>query len=153
DPTTPPPPMLNAAVLSCLHEGWAADEKDAEALIGSGKVKLEPSWTRNASTPLVAMISPRTTVAEIADGGRKYFSFLGTGGGPQRRCGARDRAIVDRLAFREGVWAPGFAELLAEPVDLLAIARAAIREGDDLHNRLSSGTTVLHAVLSTRKVE
>jgi hypothetical protein len=99
------------------------------------------------------MISPRTTLAEIADGTRRYFAFLGTGSGPQQRFGARDRAIVERLEFRENVLAPGFAELLAQPVDLLSIARAAIREGDDLHNRLSSATTILHALLSTRKLE
>jgi hypothetical protein len=51
------------------------------------------------------------------------------------------------------VLAPGFAELLDHPVDLLSIARAAIREGDDLHNRLSSATTLLHALLTTRKAD
>ena len=38
-------------------------------------------------------------------------------------------------------------------VDLLSVARSALTEGDDLHNRLSSATQVLHAVLSTRQAE
>src|SRR5207237_6982046 len=92
-------------------------------------------------------------LAEIADGARRYYSFLGTGAGAQQRFGSRDPAIVERLAFRERVLAAGFAELLEAPVDLLSLARAAIREGDDLHNRLSSATTLLHALLSTRKAE
>ena len=153
DPKQPPRPMLNAAVLSCLHEGWAKDEAEAERMLADGAVRLEPSFMRNVSTPLVAMVSPRTTLAEIADGGRRYFAFLGTGAGAQQRFGSRDRAILDRLAFRERVLAKGFAELLKTPVDLLAIARAAIREGDDLHNRLSSATTLLHALLGTRTSE
>ena len=153
DPKRPPRPMLNSAVLSCLHEGWAKGETEAEQMLSSGAVRLEPSFTRNVSTPLVAMVSPRTTLAEIRDGERRYYSFLGTGGGPQQRFGSRDRAILDRLAFRENVLAKGFAELLQAPVDLLAIARAAIREGDDLHNRLSSATTMLHALLGTRKTD
>ena len=153
DPARPPRPMLNSAVLSCLHEGWAKDEAEAEKMLADGAVRLEPSFTRNVSTPLVAMISPRTTLAEIADGERRYYSFLGTGAGPQQRFGSRDRAIVDRLAFRERVLSKGFAELLQAPVDLLAIARTAIREGDDLHNRLSSATTLLHALLGTRASE
>ncbi len=153
DPLRPPPPMLNAAVLSCLHEGWATDEAAAEKMLASGAVRLEPSYTRNVATPLVAMVSPRTTLAEIADGERRYFAFLGTGSGPQQRFGSRDRAILERLAFREVTLKKGFQELLETPVDLLAIARAAIREGDDLHNRLSSATTMLHALLSTRKAE
>ena len=153
DPARLPPPMKNAAVLSCLHEKWAANEQEAESLLASGAVKLEPSFGRDVATPLVAMVSPATTLAEIADGKQRYYAFLGTGGGPQQRFGSRDPAILDKLKFRESVLAKGFAELLETPVDLLAIARAAIREGDDLHNRLSSATTMLQALLSTRKVE
>jgi hypothetical protein len=148
-----PPPMKNAAVLSCLHEKWAASERAAEELLASGAVKMEPSFSRDVATPLVAMVSPSTTLAEIADGKQRYYAFLGTGGGPQQRFGSLDTAILERLRFRETMLAKGFAELLDTPVDLLSIARAAIREGDDLHNRLSSATTILHAVLSTRKAD
>ena len=42
DPTRPPPPMLNSAVLACLYEGWARNEAEAEELIAHGAVKLEP---------------------------------------------------------------------------------------------------------------
>jgi hypothetical protein len=146
--------MLNAAVLSILHEGWARTPEEAERLLASGAVKLEPSFTRSVATPLVAMVSPKTTLAEISHGDSRYYAFLGTGAGPQQRFGTRDPAILERLAFRETTLAPGFTELLNEgAVDLLALARAAIREGDDLHNRLSSATTLLHALLTTRKGE
>lgn len=153
DPKAPPPPMLNSAVLACIYEGWAADAPQAERLIADGAVKLEPSHTRRVSTPLVSMVSARTTLAVIEDAGSGavWHAFLGTGGGAQMRFGARDTAIFERLAFRERELAPGFAELLSAPVDLLSIARSALTEGDDLHNRLSSATAVLHAVLGTRK--
>jgi hypothetical protein len=148
-----PPPMRNAAVLSCLHEKWAASAHEAEKLLASGAVKMEPSFSRDVATPLVAMVSPSTTLAEIADGKQRYFAFLGTGGGPQQRFGSPDPEILERLKFRESVLATGFAELLDTPVDLLSIARAAIREGDDLHNRLSSATALLFSLLNTRKAE
>ena len=155
DPTRLPPPMLNSAVLSCLYEGWARDDAEALHLIRSGDVRLAPSFAHRVSTPLAAMVSPRTTLAEIRDGrsDRTWFGFLGTGAGPQQRFGARDRAILDRLAFRESVLQPGLAALLSESIDLLSIARSALTEGDDLHNRLSSATAVLHAVLATRKTD
>jgi hypothetical protein len=161
DPARLPPPMRNAAVLSCLHEKWAASELEAEELLASGAVRMEPSYTHSVATPLVAMVSPKTTLAEISDGSiagigdpaRRYFAFLGTGGGPQLRFGSRDPAILEKLEFREAVLAKGFAELLDAPVDLLSIARAAIREGDDLHNRLSSATALLFSLLNTRKAE
>jgi len=153
DPSRPPRPMLNSAVLSCLHEDRAKDETEAEKMLADGAVRLEPSFTRNVSTPLVAMVSPSTTLAEIVDGERRYYSFLGTGAGAQQRFGSRVRAILERLQFRERVLSKGFGELLQVPIDLLSIARAAIREGDDLHNRLSSATTMLHALLGTRAGE
>lgn len=153
DPARLPPPMRNAAILSCLHEKWAASEREAGDLLASGAVRMAPSHTKSVATPLVAMVSPRSTVAEIADGDRRYFAFLGTGAGAQLRFGSRDPSILERLAFRENVLARGFADLLDAPVDLLAIARAAIREGDDLHNRLSSANALLAALLGTRKAD
>jgi len=32
-PTRPPRPMLNAAALSCLHEGWAKNDQEAERIL------------------------------------------------------------------------------------------------------------------------
>jgi hypothetical protein len=158
DPRTPPPPMLNAAVLACLYEGWAKSEAEAEALISSGAVRLEPTFQHRCSSPLVSMISASTTLAVIESGAGqdvvRWHAFLGTGGGAQMRFGARDPAIIDRLRMREQLLLPGFATLLSEgPLDLLSLARSALTEGDDLHNRLSSATLVMHAALSTRKAE
>ena len=158
DPTQPPPAMRNAAVLACLHEGWATDETAAGQLIQNGEVQLEPGSRHRISTPLVSLVSASTTLA-IIDAGEdeasaRWYGFLGTGGGAQMRFGALDHAIVDRLKFREHTLRPGFAALLeAGPVDLLAIARAGLSEGDDLHNRLSSATLVMHAVLASRKID
>ena len=158
DPTQPPPAMRHAALLACLHEGWAADEAAAGQLIQSGEVRLEPGVMHRISTPLVSLVSASTTLA-IIDAGEdeantRWYGFLGTGGGAQMRFGALDHTIVDRLKFREHTLQPGFAALLeAGPVDLLAIARAGLTDGDDLHNRLSSATQVLHAVLASRRIE
>ncbi len=172
DPLRPPPPMRNAALLACVHEGWAGDIAAAERLFDSGAVKLEPGLAHRVSMPLVALVGARSTLAVIdagvdveygsaGDGGNsdgnvgstaRWHSFLGTGGGAQMRFGGRDAAILERLAFRESTLLPGFQALLAEgPIDLLSIARSALTEGDDLHNRLSSATLVLHAVLASRK--
>src|SRR5437764_15281337 len=68
DPTRPPTPMLNSAVLSCLHEGWARDAAEAERLVARGAVRLESSHTRAVATPLVAMVSTWTTSAGVGGG-------------------------------------------------------------------------------------
>lgn len=156
-PLRPPPPMRNAALLACVHEGWAGGIAAAERLFDSGAVTLEPGIAYRVSMPLVALVGARSTLAVIDGGGNgssiaRWHSFLGTGGGAQMRFGARDSAILERLAFRESTLLPGFQALLAEgPIDLLSIARLALTEGDDLHNRLSSATLLLHAVLASRK--
>src|SRR5437588_1076226 len=147
DPTRPPTPMLNSAVLSCLYEGWARDAAEAERLVASGAVRLEPSHTRSVATPLVAMVSPRTTLAEIADGERRYYAFLGTGTGAQQRFGGRDPAIVERLAFRQRVLASRLAQLLDAPDNPLPSARPAISHTDGPHNRRSSLLTLLHPLV------
>ena len=46
-PEAVPIPMLNAAVLSILHEGRVRDPSDAERLLSSGAVRLELSHTRS----------------------------------------------------------------------------------------------------------
>jgi len=158
DPHWPPPPMMNAAVLACLHAGWAGAAAAAEKLIETGAIKLEASHGWRVSTPLVCMVSADTPLAVIESGNGgasvRWHGFLGSGAGAQMRFGARDHAILERLAFRDRELAPGLRELLAAgAVDLLSIARSALTEGDDLHNRLSSANQVLHAVLSTRKTE
>ena len=158
DSTQPPPAMRHAAMLACMHEGWAADEAAAANLIKSGAVRLEPGGAHRVSTPLVSIVSASTTLALIdageAEANARWYGFLGTGGGAQMRFGAFDRAILERLKFREHTLQPGFAALLeAGPVDLLSIARSGLTEGDDLHNRLSSATQVLHAVLASRKID
>jgi hypothetical protein len=77
---------------------------------------------------------------------------LGTDAGPQLRFGAADNAILERLRYRERVLAEGFAALLANaPLDLIAIARAGLCEGDDLHNRLSSANAVMAVMFESRK--
>ena len=158
DPTQPPPAMRHAAMLACMHEGWAADEAAAANRIKSGAVRLEPGGAHRVSTPLVSIVSASTTLAMIdageAEANARWYGFLGTGGGAQMRFGTLDRAILERLKFREHTLQPGFAALLeAGPVDLLSIARSGLTEGDDLHNRLSSATQVLHAVLASRKID
>ena len=68
DPTQPPPAMRHAAMLACMHEGWAADEAAAANLIKSGAVRLEPGGAHRVSTPLVSIVSAVTTLALIDAG-------------------------------------------------------------------------------------
>jgi hypothetical protein len=157
NPQEPPVAILNSTVLACIYEGWAKNEADAIILIKSGAIDLKPSHDYRVSIPLAAVVSKSTplTVIQVDKHSEQFwYGFLGSGLGAQMRFGTRDLAVIERLAFRDRVLMPGFQELLnSGPVDLLSIARAALNEGDDLHNRLSSATQILHSIFLTRKIE
>ena len=157
NPHEPPLVILNSTILTCIYEGWAKNEEDATNLIKSGVIDLKPSHDYRVSIPLAAVVSKSTplTVIEVNRNCEHFwYGFLGTGLGPQIRFGTRDLAVIERLYFRDQVLMPGFQELLKSgPVDLFSIARAALNEGDDLHNRLSSATLILHSIFLSRKLE
>lgn len=136
DPTRPAPPVLSSAVLTCLHEGWADSEEHAEALIASDQVRLAPAQNYGLVLPLAAVAGPTTALVEIADAAGKgvSWSLLGSGAGPQIRFGTRDKGILARLQWRDTVLAPRLHALVSgRPIDLLALARAGVVGGDDLH--------------------
>lgn len=146
DPRKPSAPMLSSAVLACLYEGWAASESEAEALIASGEVRLVPAQSQRCVTPLAALVSPRTTVIVIEDAAGTVaptYAPLGTTGGPDLRFGTRDSKILERLALRDGEQRETLSAALKKPIELLPIAREALADGDDLHNRTSAATTAL----------
>lgn len=148
DPRKPCAPVLSSAVLACLYEGWAGTDEEAERLIASGEVQLVPAQSQRCVTPLAAIVSPSTTVIVIEDSAGSVaptYAPLGTTGGPDLRFGTRDRGILDRLALRDGEQAAALQRALAEPIELLPIARIALGAGDDLHNRTTAATAALAA--------
>ena len=157
NPYEPPLAILNSTILTCIYEGWAKNEEDAENLIKSGGIDLKPSHDYRVSIPLAAVVSRSTplTVIQVDKNSKQlWYGFLGSGLGPQMRFGTRDLAVIERLSYRDSILMSGFQDLLKNgPVDLLSIARAALNEGDDLHNRLSSATLILHSIFLSRKLE
>jgi hypothetical protein len=151
DPCRPPAPVLSSAVLCCLHEGWAASERDAERLIATGRVKLVSAQSYGVVTPLAAVISGGTALVEVGDPTGAAWSLLGSGAGPQLRFGSRDPAILHRMKWRDSILAPALdTALRGEPVDLLPLARRGLDNGDDLHARTTGASAALYEVLSAR---
>jgi hypothetical protein len=151
DPRRPSAPVLSSAVLACVYEGWAREDTEAEALIRSGTVSLRPAVDLGVVTPLAEVVSPRTTLVEVRDldrPARRAWSPLGSGAGPQMRFGTRDRAVLERHAWREGELADVLRACLVDPVDLVAPARAGLEAGDDLHASTTAATAALATTLA-----
>jgi hypothetical protein len=153
DPRRPSAPVLSSAVLACVYEGWAREDVEAEALIRSGAVSLRPAVDLGVVAPLAEVVSPRTTLLEVRDPDRpacRAWSPLGSGAGPQMRFGTRDRAVLERHAWREGELADVLRACLVDPVDLVGPARAGLAAGDDLHASTTAATAALATVLAPR---
>jgi hypothetical protein len=146
DPRKPCAPVLSSAVLACIYEGWAKSEDEAGRLIASGDVTLVSAQSQRCVTPLAALVSPGTTVIvmeDVAGAVAPTYAPLGTTGGPDLRFGTRDPKILERLALRDGEQMETLQAALAKPIELLPIARIALADGDDLHNRTTSATQAL----------
>lgn len=153
NPCQPSAPVLSSAVLCCLYEGWASSETDAEAMIAEGRVRLLPAQNYRIVTPLAAVISPSTSLVQVSDAdrpdGRRCWSLLGSGSGPQLRFGSRNPAILQRMAWRDEHLAPVLRSILERvPIELIPLAVAGLHSGDDLHSRTTFATAQLLEVLS-----
>jgi hypothetical protein len=154
EPCQPSAPVLSSAVLCCLYEGWADTQAEAEAMIADGRVKLLPAQSHRVVTPLAAVISPSTSLVEVRDGGQtngpRCWSLLGSGAGAQLRFGSRDPTILARMSWRDQHLAPALQAALSKaPIELIPLAVAGLRGGDDLHSRTTSATTALLQRLSS----
>jgi hypothetical protein len=137
DPTQPPAPLRSAAVMTALHEGWAADEAEAEAMLANGALKLSPAQARGCVTPLAAVVSAGTPLFGVGCGGAPVWAPVSPLGGPDTRMGHRDPSILARLVDRDRRVAPTFERRLLNegPVPLWPLAAAGLAAGDDLHSR------------------
>ncbi len=140
-------PMRGALVGAILHEGWAGDAAEAEALAARGKVRFEPCHARGAVGPMAGAISPSMPVWIVRDPatGRRSFSNLNEGLGKVLRFGANGPEVLERLAWmREGlrrVLAKAFES--SGPIELKPLMAQALHMGDEVHNRNAAATSLL----------
>jgi hypothetical protein len=149
----PSAPVLSSAVLACVHEGWAADEFEAETLIAKGQVRFVPAQHYGVVTPLAEVVThstPLTRVSDLDDESVVAWAPRPSGNGPQMRFGTRNPAVLDRHVWRDSVLAPALAGILDEPIDLLAPARASLAADEDLHSATSRATATLAAEIDRR---
>lgn len=154
DARRPPAAMASAIVMTCLHERWAADAAQAEALLRDGVLQLSPAQDRGCVTPLVAVVSAGTPLFEVTDaagGPGRLWAPVSAVRGADTRMGTRDPELPARLQRRDQVLVPALQQALARhgPIALWPLAAAGLAAGDDLHSRTAAANaawaTLLHA--------
>jgi len=154
DARHPPRVLASSIVMTCLHEGWARDAAEAEAMLRDGVLTLSPAQERRCVTPLAAIVSPGMPLFEVGDaaGGLPVFAPVSTVGGVDTRMGARDPSLLQRLQRRDAELAPALREAIERdgPMALWPLAAQGLAAGDDLHSRTAGANTALASLLKLR---
>jgi len=145
-------PMRGAITGALIFEGKAKDEAEAEAMVKSGEIELEPCHHHQAAGPMAGIICPSMSVyilenkthssTESTAGGNKSFSNLNEGYGKVLRYGAYSQDVLDRLRWMEEVMAPVLADAIEASggIDIRALLAEALHMGDEGHNRNKAGS-------------
>jgi hypothetical protein len=137
-------PMRGAITGALIFEGRAKNEAEAEALVKSGEIQLEPCHEHQSVGPMAGLTSPNMEVFIIENKthGNLAFSNMNEGYGKVLRYGAYDQEVMDRLNWVHEVMAPVLKEAidLVGGVDIKALLAEALHMGDEGHNRNKAGS-------------
>ena len=145
-------PMKGAVYGALIFEGKARDVTEAEALIETGAVGLEPCHHRQAVGPMAGLTSPSMMVyvVENQTHGNRSYSNLNEGRGKVLRMGAFSSDVIARLEWMNDVVAPVLNEVIVASggIDLRSMLARALHMGDDGHNRLDACSLLFTAALA-----
>jgi hypothetical protein len=137
-------PMRGAITGALIFEGKVEDMAEAQALVESGQIALEPCHHHQAVGPMAGVISPSMSVyiLENKTHGNRSYSNLNEGYGKVLRYGAYSQEVLDRLRWMEEVMAPVLADAIeaSKGIDIRALLAEALHMGDEGHNRNKAGS-------------
>ncbi len=152
-------PMRGALIGACLFEGWAQTPEEAEQLLASGGIELDPCHHHRAVGPMAGVTSPSMWMWCLEDpvhGGQAYCN-LNEGLGKVLRYGAYSPEVVDRLRWMADVLGPVLSSAVRsrseDPLDVKAVLAQMLQMGDEGHNRNRAGSLMTLRDLSPAIVE
>ncbi len=145
-------PMRGAITGALVFEGRAKDEKDAQKLVESGEIELEPCHDHQSVGPMAGIICPSMSVyiLENKTHGNMSYSNLNEGYGKVLRYGAYSEEVLDHLRWMEDAMAPVLADAIvaSEGIDIRALLAEALHMGDEGHNRNKAGSIIFTKILA-----
>ena len=139
-------PMQGAITGALIFEGKATNEAEAQALVESGEIELEPCHHHGAAGPMAGLISPSMSVYVIENKthGNRAFSGLNEGYGKVLRYGAYSEEVLAKLRWMEDVMAPVLADAIEASggIDIRALLAESLHMGDEGHNRNKAGSII-----------
>jgi hypothetical protein len=140
-------PLRRSMRAATVAEGWAADVAEADTLLRSGRVALEPANLHATVLPMATALGPSMPVVVVDNetGGTQAFSAINQGSGEVAWFGRETDAAIERLRFLRDVAGPVLAAAVEQsgPVDVLSLAAQGLAMGDDVHMRTQASTNLL----------
>lgn len=150
-------PMRGAITGALIFENKAKNEVEAQALVESGKIELEPCHHHQAVGPMAGIIcsSMSVYILENKTHGNYSYSNLNEGYGKVLRYGAYSEEVLDRLRWMEEVMAPVLGKAIERSggIDIRALLAEALQMGDEGHNRNKAGSMLFMKSLAPHIVK
>jgi hypothetical protein len=145
-------PMRGAITGALIFEGKAKNMKEAQKLVESGEIELEPCHHHQSVGPMAGLTSPSMSVyiLENKTHGNKTYSNLNEGYGKVLRYGAYSEEVIAKLRWMEDVMAPLLKDAIesSEGIDIRALLAESLHMGDEGHNRNKAGSILFTAKLA-----
>src|SRR4051812_32677185 len=151
--------MRGALIGACLFEGWADDVEDAEVLLSSGAITLDPCHHHRTVGPMAGVTSPSMWMWCLKDPvhGGQAFCNLNEGLGKVLRYGAYGPEVIDRLRWMRDVLGPLLSVAVRsrsdDPIDVKSVLAQMLQMGDEGHNRNRAGSALTLRELAPALVE
>jgi hypothetical protein len=132
-----------AAIGMCLFEGWAKDAAEAERMLGSGEIALEPNHHHAAVGPMAGTISSSMWVWVVenkAFGNRAFCRQVES----FQQFGDHSAQALGPLAQWRDVWGPALRAAVRRMggVNLKQLVARALLMGDEMHNRVVASSSL-----------
>jgi hypothetical protein len=132
-----------AAIGMCLFEGWAQDPLEAEALLSSGEIALEPNHPHAAVGPMAGTITANMWVWVVenkAFGNRAFCRQVES----FQQFGDHSRKALGLLEQWRDVWGPALKAAVGRMggVPLKPLVARALLMGDEMHNRVVASSSL-----------
>ena len=134
-------PVKGAILGAAIFEGMAKDLKEAEELVSNGSIIFSSTHDYNTVAPMAGVVSPSMPVFIIKNEKYSNFAFSnmneGVGQVKTLRFGANNEEVIRRLEWMKTTLGPAIKLAVKQlnGINLKEIIAAAIRRGDECHNR------------------
>ncbi|MGA2082662.1 MAG: DUF1116 domain-containing protein [Holophaga sp.] len=132
-----------ACIGMCLFEGWASDPGEAERLLASGAIALEPNHHHGAVGPMAGTITSNMWVWVVENKTfgnraccRQVESF--------QQFGDHSRDALALLAQWRDTWGPALRAAVRKMggIPLKSLIARALQMGDEMHNRVPASSSL-----------